>query len=77
MAGGESGEGERDWREGPPPRADSAFLSTSRGPALARPLALRPYPNYNVYAAGGRFSLFDLAALAASLHARAQEAPDE
>ena len=37
MAGGESGEGERDWREGPPPRAESAFLS-SRGPDWARPL---------------------------------------
>ena len=30
MAGGESGDGERDWREGPLPRADSAFFVSAR-----------------------------------------------
>ena len=44
MAGGESGEGERDWRGGPPPRAESAFLSTRRGPLSARPRLVLPLP---------------------------------
>ena len=35
LAGGESGDGERDWREGPLPRADSAYTPVHPGAQLS------------------------------------------